>query len=65
VIDTLRLTAEEAGGLNERGDVSGAELAGADVEAIEARDPELHAYLQVAGEHGEGVPIAHKEVITT
>jgi aspartyl-tRNA(Asn)/glutamyl-tRNA(Gln) amidotransferase subunit A len=65
VIDTLRLTAEEAAGLLERGEVSGDELAGAYLEAIEARDPELHAYLHVAGERGDGVPIAHKDVITT
>ncbi|HEU4449926.1 MAG TPA: Asp-tRNA(Asn)/Glu-tRNA(Gln) amidotransferase subunit GatA [Gaiellaceae bacterium] len=65
MIDTLRLTAEEAAGLLERGQVSGAELAGAYLEAIEARDAELHAYLHVAGEEGEGVPIAHKDVITT
>ena len=65
VIDTLRLTAEEAAGLFERGEVSGDELAGAYLEAIEARDPELHAYLHVVGERGEGVPIALKDVITT
>ena len=65
VIDTLRLTAEEAAGLLERGEVSGDELAGAYVDAIEARDPELHAYLHVVGERGDGVPIAHKDVITT
>ena len=65
VIDTLRLTAEDAAGLLERGEVSGDELAGAYVEAIEARDPDLHAYLHVVGERGDGVPIAHKDVITT
>ena len=65
VIDTLRLTAEEAAGLLERGEVSGEELAGAYLAAIEARDPELHAYLHVVGERGDGVPIAHKDVITT
>ena len=65
VIDTLRLTAEEAAGLLERGEVSGDELAGAYLAAIDARDPELHAYLHVAGERGNGVPIAHKDVITT
>jgi aspartyl-tRNA(Asn)/glutamyl-tRNA(Gln) amidotransferase subunit A len=65
VIDTLRLTAEEAAGLLARGDVSGDELSAAYVEAIEARDPELHAYLHVVGERGTGVPIAHKDVITT
>jgi aspartyl-tRNA(Asn)/glutamyl-tRNA(Gln) amidotransferase subunit A len=65
VIDTLRLTAEEAAEMLERAEVSGDELAGAYLDAIEARDPELHAYLHVAGERGEGVPIAHKDVITT
>jgi aspartyl-tRNA(Asn)/glutamyl-tRNA(Gln) amidotransferase subunit A len=65
VIDTLRLTAEDASRLLERGEVSGEELAGAYLEAIEARDAELHAYLHVVGEQGEGVPIAHKDVITT
>ena len=65
VIDTLRLTAEEAAGRLEQGEVSGEELVGAFLDAIEARDPELHAYLHVAGEHGDGVPIAHKDVITT
>ncbi|MGH3023029.1 MAG: Asp-tRNA(Asn)/Glu-tRNA(Gln) amidotransferase subunit GatA [Gaiellaceae bacterium] len=65
MIDTLRLTAEAAAGLLERGEVSGDELAGAYLEAIEERDPELHAYLLVVGERGEGVPIAHKDVITT
>ena len=65
MIDTLRLTAEEAAGLLERGEVSGEELAGAYLEAIEARDPELHAYLHVVGERGDGVPIALKDVITT
>ena len=65
VIDTLRLTAEEADGLLERGEISGDELVGAYLDAIEARDAELHAYLHVVGERGEGVPIAHKDVITT
>ena len=65
VIDTLRLTAEDASGLLERGEVSGEELAGAYLDAIEARDAELHAYLHVVGERGDGVPIAHKDVITT
>jgi aspartyl-tRNA(Asn)/glutamyl-tRNA(Gln) amidotransferase subunit A len=65
VIDTLRLTAEDALGLLERGEVSGEELTQAYVEAIAERDPELHAYLHVVGESGEGVPIAFKDVITT
>jgi aspartyl-tRNA(Asn)/glutamyl-tRNA(Gln) amidotransferase subunit A len=65
VIDTLRLTAEDASGLLERSEVSAEELTGAYLEAIEERDPELHAYLHVVGERGAGVPIAHKDVITT
>jgi aspartyl-tRNA(Asn)/glutamyl-tRNA(Gln) amidotransferase subunit A len=65
MIDTLRLTAEEAYGLLERGEVSGGELTEAYLAAIAERDPDLHAFLSVAGERGEGVPIAHKDVITT
>jgi aspartyl-tRNA(Asn)/glutamyl-tRNA(Gln) amidotransferase subunit A len=65
MIDTLRLTAEEAAGLLERGEVSGEELAEAYLHAIGERDDELHAYLHVVGEAGHGVPIAHKDVITT
>jgi aspartyl-tRNA(Asn)/glutamyl-tRNA(Gln) amidotransferase subunit A len=65
MIDTLPLTAEEAYGFLERGEVSGGELTDAYLTAIEARDPELHTFLHVAGERGEGVPIAHKDVITT
>jgi aspartyl-tRNA(Asn)/glutamyl-tRNA(Gln) amidotransferase subunit A len=65
VIDTLRLTAEDAIGLLERGEASGEQLAEAYLEAIDERDPELHAFLHVVGEKGEGVPIALKDVITT
>jgi aspartyl-tRNA(Asn)/glutamyl-tRNA(Gln) amidotransferase subunit A len=65
MIDTLRLTAEEASGLLERGEVSGGELTEAYLQAIAARDSELHAYLRVVGEPGEGVPLALKDVITT
>jgi aspartyl-tRNA(Asn)/glutamyl-tRNA(Gln) amidotransferase subunit A len=65
MIDTLRLTAEEAAGLLERGDISGEELARAYIGAIEERDPELHAYLHVVGESGDGVPVALKDIITT
>ena len=68
-IDTLRLTAEEAAGLLERGEVSSGELVAAYRAAIEERDPELHGYLHVTDdEHvgdGDGVPIALKDVITT
>ena len=66
MIDTLRLTAEEASGLVERGEVSGAELHRAYLDAIAARDPELHAYLCTVEEpEGTGVPIALKDVIST
>ncbi len=65
MIDTLRLTAEDALALLARREVSGAELTAAYLEAIEARDGELHAYLHVEGESGDGVPIALKDCITT
>jgi aspartyl-tRNA(Asn)/glutamyl-tRNA(Gln) amidotransferase subunit A len=65
LIDTLRLSAEEAAGLLDTGEISGDELAGAYAEAIGERDSELHAYLHVVGESGAGVPIALKDNITT
>ena len=66
MIDTLRLTAEEAAGMLERGEVSAAELHGAYREAIAARDPELHAFLATVDEaEGDGVPIAFKDLIST
>ena len=66
MIDTLRLTAEEATGLLERSEVSATELHSAYREAIAERDPELHAYLCTVEEPaGEGVPIALKDVIGT
>ncbi len=65
-IDTLRLTAEEATGLLERGEVSSRELWDAYRAAIDARDEELHAFLTLVDEpDGEGVPIAIKDVIGT
>jgi aspartyl-tRNA(Asn)/glutamyl-tRNA(Gln) amidotransferase subunit A len=65
-IDTLRLTAEEAMGLVERGEASGAELHRAYLDAIAERDPELHAFLCTVEESdGDGVPIALKDVIST
>jgi aspartyl-tRNA(Asn)/glutamyl-tRNA(Gln) amidotransferase subunit A len=64
-VDTLRLTAEDAAGLLERSEVSRDELVQAYLGAIDERDTELHAYLHVVGEAGEGVPVAFKDVITT
>ena len=65
-IDTLRVTAEGAIGLLERGEVSAAELHAAYREAIAARDGELNAYLALVDEaEGDGVPIALKDVIST
>jgi aspartyl-tRNA(Asn)/glutamyl-tRNA(Gln) amidotransferase subunit A len=66
VIDTLRLTAEEAMGLLERGEVSAAELFAAYREAIAERDGELHCFLTTVDEPShDGVPIALKDVIGT
>jgi aspartyl-tRNA(Asn)/glutamyl-tRNA(Gln) amidotransferase subunit A len=61
-VDTLRLTAEEAKGLLERREVSGAELFAAYAE----RDDDLHAYLYRCDDPGgEGIPIALKDIIST
>jgi aspartyl-tRNA(Asn)/glutamyl-tRNA(Gln) amidotransferase subunit A len=66
IIDTLRLTAEEALELVERGEVSGAELHAAYRQAIDERDGELNAYLTVVdASDGGGVPIAMKDLIST
>ena len=66
VVDTLRLTAEEALGLVERREVSPVELHAAYLEAIAARDGELHAYLRTVEEaDGTSIPIALKDVIST
>ena len=65
VVDTLRLTAEQASDLLGSGEVSGEELTGAYAAAIEERDARLHAFLHVANEVGQGVPIALKDCITT
>jgi aspartyl-tRNA(Asn)/glutamyl-tRNA(Gln) amidotransferase subunit A len=70
VIDTLRLTAEDAAALLERSEISPAELADAYRAAIAERDTELHCYLHVAEDGARnveptGVPIALKDVITT
>jgi aspartyl-tRNA(Asn)/glutamyl-tRNA(Gln) amidotransferase subunit A len=66
VIDTLRLKAEEARGLLERKEISGAELRAAYRAAIDAHDEELHCFLTlVDDDENEGVPIALKDVIST
>src|SRR5918992_2492674 len=66
MIDTLRLTAEDALALVERGDVSGSELHAAYRDAIAERDGELNAYLVAVDDaDGAGVPIAMKDVIST
>jgi aspartyl-tRNA(Asn)/glutamyl-tRNA(Gln) amidotransferase subunit A len=66
VIDTLRLTAEEAVSLVERGEVSGSELRDAYLGAIAERDGELHCFLRTTDDvNGDGVPIALKDVIST
>jgi aspartyl-tRNA(Asn)/glutamyl-tRNA(Gln) amidotransferase subunit A len=66
MIDTLRLTAEEAMGLLERDEATAAELHRAYLDAIAERDGELHAYLRTVDEpNGGGVPIAFKDVIST
>jgi aspartyl-tRNA(Asn)/glutamyl-tRNA(Gln) amidotransferase subunit A len=66
LIDTLRLSAEDALGLLERREVSARELWDAYRAAIDERDPELHAYLYVADEPDrDGLPIALKDVIST
>ena len=65
-VDTLRLTAEQALGLVERGEVSPAELHRAYLDSIGERDHELHAYLRVVEEpEGASIPIALKDVIST
>jgi aspartyl-tRNA(Asn)/glutamyl-tRNA(Gln) amidotransferase subunit A len=66
MIDTLRMTAEDAIGLIERGEASGAELHRAYLDAVGERDGELHAYLTTVDQaDGAGVPIALKDLIST
>jgi aspartyl-tRNA(Asn)/glutamyl-tRNA(Gln) amidotransferase subunit A len=66
MIDTLRLTAEEATRLLAAKEVSGAELFAAYRGAIDERDEELLAYLHVCDDPGgDGVPLAVKDVIGT
>src|SRR5213083_2147855 len=66
VIDTLRLTAEEAWRLVDAREISGSELFAAYRAAIDDRDEELHCYLHVCDDPGgDGLPIALKDVIGT
>jgi aspartyl-tRNA(Asn)/glutamyl-tRNA(Gln) amidotransferase subunit A len=66
VIDTLRLTAEQAHGLLRRREVTGAELFAAYATAVGERDPELHCFLRTCDDPGgDGLPIALKDVIGT
>src|SRR3569832_693574 len=65
-VETLRLSAEEARALLDRREVSPDELWDAYRAAIDARNPELNAFLTLADERvGDGVPIALKDVIST
>jgi aspartyl-tRNA(Asn)/glutamyl-tRNA(Gln) amidotransferase subunit A len=65
-IDTLRLTAEGAKELLDRGEVSGAELFAAYRAVIDERNEELNAYLTLADDPGgDGIPIALKDIIST
>ena len=66
-IDTLRLTAEEALGLVDRGEVSPAELHAAYRAAIDERDDELHCFLTHVHEpdSATSIPIALKDIIGT
>jgi aspartyl-tRNA(Asn)/glutamyl-tRNA(Gln) amidotransferase subunit A len=65
-VDTLRLGAEEAIGLVERGELSAAELHAAYLDAIAERDPELHAFLRTVDEpNGASIPIAFKDLVST
>jgi aspartyl-tRNA(Asn)/glutamyl-tRNA(Gln) amidotransferase subunit A len=64
--DTLRLTAEDAVGMLERGEASSAELHAAYRGAIDEHDGELHAYLTLVDDaEGDGVPIAFKDLVST
>ena len=66
VVDTLRLTAEEAVDLVERREISSAELHSAYLGAIGERDGELHAFLRTVDRaDGTSIPIALKDVIST
>jgi len=62
MIDTLRLTAEEAKRMLDAREVSGAEL----FTAYAGREDDLHAYLHRCDDPGgDGIPIALKDIIST
>jgi aspartyl-tRNA(Asn)/glutamyl-tRNA(Gln) amidotransferase subunit A len=62
MIDTLRLTAEEAAAMLVRGEVSAEELHA----AYASREDDVHAYLRRVDYAGAaGIPIALKDVIGT
>ncbi len=66
VVDTQRLSAEEARALLDRGEISAQELWEAYRAAIDEHNGELNAYLTLVDEReGDGVPIALKDVIST
>ena len=68
MIDTLRLTVDEAQGLLERGEVTPAELHRAYLDAAAERDGELHTYLRTVEDGADGstgVPIAFKDLVST
>jgi aspartyl-tRNA(Asn)/glutamyl-tRNA(Gln) amidotransferase subunit A len=68
VIDTLRLTVEEATRLLEGGEVSPAELHRAYLDAAAERNDELNVYLctvEDGAAGASGVPVAFKDVIST
>jgi aspartyl-tRNA(Asn)/glutamyl-tRNA(Gln) amidotransferase subunit A len=66
VIDTLRLSAEDARGLLDRGEVSPRELWDVYRARIDEHNEELNAFLTVVDERdGDGVPIALKDIIST
>ena len=68
MIDTLRLTAEEATSLLERGEVSPAELHRAYLDAAAERNEELNVYLCTVDDGADGasgVPVAFKDIIST
>jgi aspartyl-tRNA(Asn)/glutamyl-tRNA(Gln) amidotransferase subunit A len=66
MIDTLRLTAEDANDLMTRGAATRDEIFAAYRAAIDERDTDLRCFLHVCDDPpGEGIPIAFKDVVST